>query len=336
MDQSATSVTRFAVPAPLPLEASFDGGHLTSDGDLPWLNEAESALGLCAAFAACIREWRRGPVRHTLQTLVRLRIFQIARGYMDQNDADTPRADPLLTAVCGRLPETGIDLASQPTLSRLENAVDRTACHRLAGALGEVYLRERERTGVSRHFIASTDDPTNGKQEGTAYHGFYPQHLYHPMLCFDGDTDQLITAVLRRGTAHASTGAVTPRGRSAAAGGRAATGGALGAATGRGRLGEPPVGPSGGPRGPPLAVHPAAGGGAGTRGCRGDGVVRRGGGGGGDRGWRRADDHPPGGAGGETGAEGGAGGAATASPAAPRRQRGPARVLAPGAKPDTR
>jgi hypothetical protein len=211
MPQSATPADRFAVPAPLPLEAGFDGGRLTSDGGLPWLAEAEAALGLCAAFAGGIRDWRRGPVRHSLPTLVRQRVFQIACGYEDQDDADALRRDPLLKAVCGRLPDSGADLASQPTMSRLENAVSRTACYRLAVALGEVYLRERERDGIPTHVlldIDSTDDPTHGKQEGTAYHGFYRQHMYHPLLSFDGATDQLITAVRRRGTAHAGKGGV--------------------------------------------------------------------------------------------------------------------------------
>ena len=93
MPQSATPAIRFAVPASLPLEATFDGGRLTSNGGLPWFSEAEAALGVCAAFAACVPEWRRGPVRHSLATLVRQRVFQIACGYEDQDDADTLRTD---------------------------------------------------------------------------------------------------------------------------------------------------------------------------------------------------------------------------------------------------
>ena len=81
MPQSATPVYRFAVPASVPLEATFDGGRLTSDGGLPWLGEAETALGICSSFAACVPEWRRGPVRHSLATLVRQRVFQMACGY---------------------------------------------------------------------------------------------------------------------------------------------------------------------------------------------------------------------------------------------------------------
>ena len=67
MPQSATAGIRFAGPAALPLEASFDGGRLTSDGGLPWLSEAEAVLGLCGRLAAVVPEWRRraGSVRHS-------------------------------------------------------------------------------------------------------------------------------------------------------------------------------------------------------------------------------------------------------------------------------
>jgi hypothetical protein len=191
--------------------AAFDGGRLSSDGGLVWLAEADQAISLCEALARCIPEWRRGPVRHSLATLVRQRVFQIACGYEDQDDADTLRFDPLLKLVCGRLPESGLDLASQPTLSRLENAVDRRSCYRLAWALGQVYLRERKRLGRPARILLDldgTDDPTHGDQEGTAYHGYFGQHMYHPLLVFDGDTNQLITAVLRPGNAHASRGVV--------------------------------------------------------------------------------------------------------------------------------
>jgi len=142
---------------------------------------------------------------------VRQRVFQIACGYEDQDDADALRTDPLLKLVCGRLPETGTDLASQPTMSRLENAVDRRACAEMANALLDRYVRERGRAGRPpriRLDFDSTDDPVHGDQEGEAYHAYYGQHMYHPLLVFDSDTDQLITAILRPGNAHASHGAL--------------------------------------------------------------------------------------------------------------------------------
>jgi len=210
--QSATPSYEFATATALALEAAFDGGRLTSDGGLPWLAEAEAATGICAALAACVPEWRRGPVQHSRAALVRQRVFQIACGYEDQNDADSLRSDPLLKLVCGRLPESDPELASQPTFSRLENAVDRQACRHLAHALLAVYLQQREQDGPPAHLlldIDSTDDPTHGHQEGTAYHGYYGQHMYHPLLLFDGETQQLITALLRPGNAHASRGVIS-------------------------------------------------------------------------------------------------------------------------------
>ena len=167
---------------------------------------------MCAALAACVPEWRRLHIHHSIASLVRQRVFQMACGYEDQNDADTLRSDPLLKLVCGRQPEGDADLASQPTLSRLENAVDRQACRRLAHALLAVYLRAREQDGPPAHIlldIDSTDDPTHGAQEGSCYHGYYRQHMYHPLLIFDGETDQLLTALLRPGNAHASRGVLS-------------------------------------------------------------------------------------------------------------------------------
>ena len=212
MPQSATPPYTFATAAALALEACFDGGRLTSDGGLPWLAEAEDAVGVCAALAAGVPEWRRLHIHHSIASLVRQRVFQIACGYEDQNDADTLRSDPLLKLVCGRRPESDPDLASQPTLSRLENAVDRHACGRLAHALLAVYLRAREQDGPPAHIlldIDSTDDPTHGEQEGSRYHGYYGQHMYHPLLIFDGETDHLLTALLRPGNAHASRGVLS-------------------------------------------------------------------------------------------------------------------------------
>src|SRR5258706_4453908 len=88
------------------------------------------------------------------------------------------RTDPLLKLVCGRTPDSSADLASQPTLSRLENAVSARTCYRLAQALFDVYLQERERANrgsVPAHVLLDldgTDDPTHRDQEGNASHGY--------------------------------------------------------------------------------------------------------------------------------------------------------------------
>ncbi len=206
MGQSATATVSFARPAGT-IEARFDLAQVTSDGGLLWLAEADDELGLATAFAQAIPEWRRGPVRHSMASLVRQRIFQIACGYPDQNDATSLRHDPLLQLSC----DHSGTLASQPTLSRLDNAADAPTCAALADVLLDCYLTQREQSGPPGYVLLdldSTDDPTHGEQEGSAYHGYYRQHMYHPLLAFDGTTNQLIAARLRPGNAHASRDAV--------------------------------------------------------------------------------------------------------------------------------
>jgi hypothetical protein len=211
MNQSATAELRFAPPVPLPVRVDFLGGRLTSDGGWCWVAEADAALGLTTTLAAVLPEWRRRQGRHSGLDLLRQRLYQIVAGYEDQDDADALRTDPLLKLVCGRMPESDPDLASQPTFSRWENAFSARDCYRLAVALGEFYLRARERDGTPTHIVLaldSTDDPTHGEQEGSAYHGYFRQHMYHPLLVFDGETGQFITAILRPGAAHAGHGAL--------------------------------------------------------------------------------------------------------------------------------
>ena len=212
MTNCATNGMHFETRAALALEAAFDGGRITSDAGLLWLAEADSELGLCEAISESVPEWRKRKGRHSLASLVRQRVFQIACGYEDQNDSDSLREDPLLKMVCGSLPESGADLASQPTISRLENAATRRSCRRIAEAIFELYLKERAKDGrppkkVLLDFDA-TDDPTHGEQEGSYYHGYYEQHMYHPLLVFDGESGHLITALLRAGNTHGSRSAV--------------------------------------------------------------------------------------------------------------------------------
>ncbi len=212
MSDCATQKTmRFESESALTLEAAFDGGRLTSDGGLLWLHQVDSEMGLCEKLSECVPEWRTRKGRHSLASLVRQRVFQIASGYEDQNDSDTLREDPLLKLCCGSLPESGKDLASQPTISRMENATTRSSCHRIAEVLFETYLTQRGKDGAPERVLLdfdSTDDPTHGEQEGSYYHGYYRQHMYHPLLVFDGRTGHLITALLRAGNTHTSNSSV--------------------------------------------------------------------------------------------------------------------------------
>jgi len=132
--------------------------------------------------------------------------LQIACGYEDQNDSNSLREDPLLKVVCGSLPESGTDLASQPTIWRLENAASRRSCHQIAEAIVELYLSERGKDGAPEKVLLdfdATDDPTHGEQEGSYYHGYHQQHMYHPLVVFDGESGHLIGALLRCGNTHA-------------------------------------------------------------------------------------------------------------------------------------
>jgi hypothetical protein len=211
MSDCATPKLRFETPTSLALEAAFDGGRITSDGGLTWLARMDSEMGLSRAISECIPEWRTRRGHHSLSTLAKQRIFQIACGYEDQNDSNSLREDPLLKLVCGSKPESGEELASQPTISRFENAATRRACHQMAQALFELYLRERGKDGTPQKILLdfdATDDPIHGEQEGGAYHGYYRQHMYHPLLVFDGQSGHLITALLRAGNTHGSNSAV--------------------------------------------------------------------------------------------------------------------------------
>jgi hypothetical protein len=211
MQDCATQKIRFETPTPLALEAAFDGGRLTSDGGLSWLAKMDSEMGLSEMISECVPEWRTRRGRHTMLALVKQRLYQIACGYEDQNDSDSLREDSLLKVVCGSLPESGADLASQPTICRLENAATRRSCYRIAEVLFEIYLQERGKDGAPKKVLLdfdSTYGPTHGDQEGSYYHGYYKQHMYHPLLVFDGESGHLITALLRAGNTHSSNSSV--------------------------------------------------------------------------------------------------------------------------------
>jgi Transposase DDE domain group 1 len=211
MSDCATNEMRFETQAALTLEATFDGGRISSDGGLLWLAEVDSEMGLCEAVSECVPEWRTRKGRHSLLSLVRQRVFQIACGYEDQNDSDFLREDPLLKLSCGSLPESGSDLASQPTICRMENAATARSCRQIAEVLFERYLNERGKDGAPEKVLLDFDataDPVHGEQQHSYYHGYYGQHIYHPLVVFDGESGHLITALLRAGNTHASNSSV--------------------------------------------------------------------------------------------------------------------------------
>lgn len=182
------------------VRAAFDAGPISSDGGALLLLALDRKLGLIRSLASAIRDHRDArKVDHTIEELVRQRVFQIALGYEDANDSDSLRHDAVLKTCCGRDPVDGADLASQPTVSRLENSVSRTDCYVFARRLFDSYLaRHPKRPREIVLDIDTTDDPTHGAQQLSFFHGFYDNHVYLPLLVFDQDGD-LITAMLQPG-----------------------------------------------------------------------------------------------------------------------------------------
>src|SRR3954468_21213314 len=99
--------------------AAFDGGRLTSDGGVMLLAAAERRMGIADMLAALITDPRDPAlVTHSIADILRARMFAIACGYEDGNDLDRLRTDPAFKLACGRLPDSGRDLCSQPTVPR--------------------------------------------------------------------------------------------------------------------------------------------------------------------------------------------------------------------------
>ena len=116
-----------AVPYPAvsrkKVAAAFDGGRLSSDSGVMLLGIAERRRGLAKILAALITDRRDSAhITHTVADVLKARMLAIACGYADGNDFDWLRSDPAFKLACGRLPDTGHDLCSQPTISRWENA----------------------------------------------------------------------------------------------------------------------------------------------------------------------------------------------------------------------
>lgn len=186
-----------------------DGGALSSDAGVLLLREIDDELGLIEKLAACIRDGRdQSRVQHAIVVLLRQRIYGIACGYEDCNDARDLRVDPALKMAVGRAPGES-DLASQPTLSRLETGVGWRECWRMSEALVESYIAAHRRQPPRRIVLDAdaTDDETHGTQQLSFFHGYYDHHCYLPLLVFaqiEGAGEQEpIAAVLRPGNKHA-------------------------------------------------------------------------------------------------------------------------------------
>ncbi len=194
-----------------PVVACFDQRQSSSDGGAILLQAADRQLGLSAALAACWRDKRQaGKVEHTIHQMLVQRIFGLACGYADTNDAAQLRNDPVHKLLAGLDPDGEKELASQPTLCRFENAIGPKELLRCAEALSDTVLaRQRRRRKKRAQWITidldATDDPTHGEQQLSFFNGHYDHSCYLPLLAwvsFNQEKEQfLLAAVLQPGNA---------------------------------------------------------------------------------------------------------------------------------------
>ena len=200
-----------------PVVARFDLPDASADGGLVLFKALDTELGLTRRLAGCLEDVREaGKVRHETLELFQQRIFGLCGGYADCNDAARLVHDPIHKLVLDRDPLTGLGLASQPTLSRFENAVTARELRAMTHVLADTVIAQQRwrRQGRAKRItidLDPTDDPTHGQQEFAFFNGHYDTWCYLPVVAtvtFNDEATQFaVAAVLRPGKAPASLGA---------------------------------------------------------------------------------------------------------------------------------
>ncbi len=182
------------------VQAASDGGQVSSDGGLLLLREIELRLGLIARIANAIRDHRHpGYVSHSVQDL-KQRVFQIVSDYIDGNDCDSMRHDPVMKMVCEKEPDDNNELASQPTMCRFENAPSRTDLCRIAQVIFNVFLDSYDKPPKAIVLdIDDTCDQVHGLQQLNLFNKYHDSHCDMPIHIYEGQSGKLITAILRPG-----------------------------------------------------------------------------------------------------------------------------------------
>ena len=211
MTECIESQIAFSFYSPRQLTADFSGGQITSDAGLLALRQFDHQRRLTAGLVRALTDARcTHQVDHSLASLLRQRLYQIVAGYEDANDADRLRHDPTFQLVADRA--VGEPLASQPTLSRWENAFSRRDWVRWNRLLLDWFFQLCSQQVRTRGEIVldldSTADPTHGQQEFSFYNGAYGEPIYHPLLVFERHTGCLLAAQLRPGQVGSPTGCI--------------------------------------------------------------------------------------------------------------------------------
>lgn len=183
------------------LTAAFDGGRLSSDGGVMLLAQAARRLGVARKLAAVIPD-HRDPARitHPLAEILLARILAIACGYEDADDLDALRTDPAFKLACGRLPESGTDLMSQPTVSRWENAPGLRDLVRLGRVMVELYCASYAAPPEAVVLdIDDTLDVVHGHQQLSLFNAHYGERCFLPIHVYDTATGRPVAMLLRPG-----------------------------------------------------------------------------------------------------------------------------------------
>ena len=183
------------------ITAAFDGGRITSDGGVMLLAQAERRLGIAERLAQVIPDRRdQDRVTHLLPDILRARIFAIACGYEDADDLDRLRGDPAFKLACGRLPDTGTDLCSQPTISRWENAPALRDLIRLMGVMVDLYCNSYATPPAAVTLdIDDTVDVVHGHQQLSFFNAHYDERCFLPIHVYDTAVARPVAVLLRPG-----------------------------------------------------------------------------------------------------------------------------------------
>jgi hypothetical protein len=181
--------------------AAFDAGQISSDGGVLLLAGADKRLGLIDRLAAIIPDHRDpAQITHTMADILRARVFAIACGYPDADDLDDLRKDPAFKLACGRLPESGADLASQPTMSRWENAPDLRTLIQLSRGMVDLWCKSHRRPpGAITLDIDDTSDIVHGQQQLSLFNGFHDERCFMPVHVYDAGSGHCVLTILRPG-----------------------------------------------------------------------------------------------------------------------------------------
>jgi hypothetical protein len=190
------------------VEIEVSSAPLTSDAGLLPVRQLDQRIKFTEQFAAALRDSRSPALtRQSFLTMVRQRIYGILADYEDQNDHDTLRSDPVFKLIADRLPSNS-DLASQPTLSRFENAVSIADLWRLRDVLVDLFIQSFD---VAPNHITldvdAFDDPAHGGRQLTFFHGSYEQNQSLPIAITCAENDMVLLVGLRHGTCGAFLGA---------------------------------------------------------------------------------------------------------------------------------